>query len=172
MRSIRSRMLALTAIAISLTICASGVVVFALTRASLYDQFDEALVSKASALAAQVEEDEGRVESEIPAGDRDMFELWTDGSDIPVMAWQLKDGYTDNWTLYDLTDSLRTRGWLVPAYPMPEALTSLTVARVVVRNGLSRDLAAGFVEDLTAHVHDLENLTAPLPGRKRVAFHH
>jgi glutamate decarboxylase len=100
------------------------------------------------------------------------FELWTDGSDIPVMAWQLKDGYTDNWTLYDLTDSLRTRGWLVPAYPMPEALTSLTVARVVVRNGLSRDLAAGFVEDLTAHVRDLESLATPLPRRKRVAFHH
>jgi glutamate decarboxylase len=100
------------------------------------------------------------------------FELWTDGSDIPVMAWQLKDGYTDNWTLYDLTDSLRTRGWLVPAYPMPEALTSLTVARVVVRNGLSRDLAAGFVEDLTAHVHELESLRAPLPTPKRVAFHH
>jgi glutamate decarboxylase len=100
------------------------------------------------------------------------FELWTDGSDIPVMAWQLKDGYTDNWTLYDLTDSLRTRGWIVPAYPMPEALTSLTVARVVVRNGLSRDLAAGFVEDLTAHVHELESLRAPLPTPKRVAFHH
>jgi glutamate decarboxylase len=55
---------------------------------------------------------------------------------------------------------------------MPEALTSLTVARVVVRNGLSRDLAAGFVEDLTAHVHELESLRAPLPTPKRVAFHH
>ncbi|MGN6206263.1 glutamate decarboxylase [Humibacter sp.] len=100
------------------------------------------------------------------------FELWTDGSDIPVMAWQLKDGYTDKWTLYDLTDSLRTNGWLVPAYPMPEALTSLTVARVVVRNGLSRDLAAGLVEDVKTHVHELERLDAPLPRRKRVAFHH
>ncbi|MGN6198989.1 glutamate decarboxylase, partial [Humibacter sp.] len=100
------------------------------------------------------------------------FELWTDGSDIPVMAWQLKDGYTDKWTLYDLTDSLRTNGWLVPAYPMPEALTTLTVARVVVRNGLSRDLAAGLLEDVKSHVHELERLDAPLPHRKRVAFHH
>jgi len=100
------------------------------------------------------------------------FELWTDGSDIPVMAWQLKDGYTDKWTLYDLTESLRTNGWLVPAYPMPESLTSLTVARVVVRNGLSRDLAAGLLEDIKTHVRDLERLDAPLPHRKRVPFHH
>ncbi|GAB3613034.1 PLP-dependent aminotransferase family protein [Humibacter ginsengisoli] len=100
------------------------------------------------------------------------FELWTDGSDIPVMAWQLKDGYTDKWTLYDLTESLRTNGWLVPAYPMPESLTSLTVARVVVRNGLSRDLAAGLLEDIKTRVRDLERLDAPLPHRKRVAFHH
>lgn len=100
------------------------------------------------------------------------FEVWTDGSDIPVVAWQLKDGFTDKWSLYDLSESLRTRGWLVPAYPMPEALSSLTVQRVVVRNGLSRDLAAGFVEDLVAHVRDLESLDSPMPGRKRVAFHH
>ncbi|GAB3807535.1 glutamate decarboxylase [Humibacter antri] len=100
------------------------------------------------------------------------FELWTDGSDIPVMAWQLKDGYTDKWTLYDLSQSLRTKGWLVPAYPMPEALTSLTVARVVVRNGLSRDLAAGLVADIKTHLHELDRLDAPMPVRKRVAFHH
>jgi glutamate decarboxylase len=100
------------------------------------------------------------------------FELWTDGSDIPVMAWQLKDGFTDKWTLYDLSTALRSRGWLVPAYPLPEALTTVTVQRVVVRNGLSRDLAAGLVDDIKAHVHDLEALNAPMPSRRRVAFHH
>ncbi|QDZ15240.1 glutamate decarboxylase [Humibacter ginsenosidimutans] len=100
------------------------------------------------------------------------FELWTDGSDIPVMAWQLKEGYTDKWTLYDLSQQLRTRGWLVPAYPMPEALTALTVQRVVVRNGLSRDLAAGLVQDIRTHVKELDALRAPLPPARRVGFHH
>ena len=100
------------------------------------------------------------------------FELWTDGSDIPVMAWQLKDGFTDTWTLYDLSTALRTRGWLVPAYPLPEALQALTVQRIVVRNGLSRDLAAGLADDIRMHVRELEALKSPMPWRKRVAFHH
>ncbi|WP_223690972.1 glutamate decarboxylase [Leifsonia poae] len=100
------------------------------------------------------------------------FDLWTDGSDIPVVAWQLREGHTANWTLYDLSDRLRMRGWLVPAYPMPEALSAITVQRIVVRNGLSRDLAAGLVETLKTEVAFLDGLTGPMPGEKRVAFHH
>ncbi|MGO4490448.1 glutamate decarboxylase, partial [Microbacterium sp. 2RAF4] len=67
----------------------------------------------------------------------DAFELWNDGSDIPVFAWRLKEGHTKNWTLYDLQDRLRMKGWLVPAYPMPADLEQITVQRIVVRNGLS-----------------------------------
>ncbi len=102
------------------------------------------------------------------------FELWNDGSDIPVFAWMLTDGHTKNWTLYDLSDRLRMHGWLVPAYPMPADLESITVQRVVVRNGFSRDLAAVFLDDLTAEVGYLESLTEPLPDRaqKAQAFHH
>ena len=32
------------------------------------------------------------------------FELWNDGSDIPVFAWRLKEGHTDRWTLYHLAE--------------------------------------------------------------------
>jgi hypothetical protein len=78
--SIRARVLILTGIAMAMTFIATGVVVFVLTRASLYNQFDEALVAKARALAALVEEEDGHVESEIPANDQeDMVELWADG---------------------------------------------------------------------------------------------
>lgn len=105
--------------------------------------------------------------SRLPA-----FELWTDGSDIPVVAWQLKDGHTANWTLYDLSDRLRMRGWLVPAYTMPESLTAITVQRIVVRNGLSRDLAAGLAEAIATEVAYLDALEGPLPGEKRGGFHH
>jgi glutamate decarboxylase len=100
------------------------------------------------------------------------FELWTDGSDIPVLAWELTEGHTQNWTLYDLSDRLRMHGWLVPAYPLPNGLAARTVQRIVVRNGLSRDLAAGFVEVLKAEVAYLDSLESPLPDNARVAFHH
>ncbi|MGN6425338.1 MAG: glutamate decarboxylase [Leifsonia sp.] len=100
------------------------------------------------------------------------FDIVADGSDIPVTAWRLKDGYTDTWTLYDLSERLRARGWLVPAYPLPESLTAVTVQRAVVRNGLSRDLAGGLVDAISDGVGMLDRLDAPLPGPKAVPFHH
>ncbi|MFT3901286.1 MAG: glutamate decarboxylase [Gordonia sp. (in: high G+C Gram-positive bacteria)] len=91
------------------------------------------------------------------------FELWNDGSDIPVFAWKLKDGYTENWTLYDLADRLRQAGWLVPAYPMPNDLQDITVQRIVVRNGLSHDLAQKLIADIEKQVKFLDGLDGPMP---------
>ena len=103
----------------------------------------------------------------------DAFELWNDGSDIPVFAWRLKDGHTKNWTLYDLQDRLRMRGWLIPAYPMPADLEQITVQRIVVRNGLSMDLASDLLDAIAAEVAHLDALTAPMPGdHPDSAFHH
>jgi glutamate decarboxylase len=101
------------------------------------------------------------------------FVLWNDGSDIPVFAWRLKSGHTENWTLYELSDRLRMRGWLVPAYPMPDDLADVTVQRIVVRNGFSRDLASSFLDDLETEVRYLDSLTAPMPANgRKTAFHH
>ncbi|MDP3950106.1 glutamate decarboxylase [Microbacterium sp.] len=101
------------------------------------------------------------------------FELWSDGTDIPVFAWRLKDGHTDKWTLYDLQDRLRMRGWLVPAYPMPDGFADVTVQRIVVRNGLSRDLAAELLADIDREVAHLDALQSPMPQRDDgSAFHH
>ncbi|MCS5720625.1 glutamate decarboxylase [Herbiconiux sp. CPCC 203407] len=103
----------------------------------------------------------------------DAFELWNDGSDIPVFAWYLRHGHTSNWNLYHLQDRLRQRGWLVPAYPMPEALTGLTVQRIVVRNGLSMDLAAELLADIETETAYLDALTSPMPTEgQRPGFHH
>jgi glutamate decarboxylase len=96
-------------------------------------------------------------------GAMDAFELWNDGSDIPVFAWRQRAGHTSNWTLHHLSDRLRGKGWLVPAYPMPDDLSDVTVQRVVVRNGLSRDLAHMFLHDLETEVSYLDSLTTPMP---------
>jgi glutamate decarboxylase len=103
----------------------------------------------------------------------DAFELWNDGSDIPVFAWRMRPGHTDNWNLYHLSDRLRQKGWLVPAYPMPDNLTDVTVQRIVVRNGLSFDLANSLVEDIRTEVEFLDGLTTPMPGAGQGPhFHH
>uniref|UniRef100_UPI003A975712 glutamate decarboxylase n=1 Tax=Pseudophaeobacter sp. TaxID=1971739 RepID=UPI003A975712 len=101
------------------------------------------------------------------------FDLWNDGSDIPVFAWQLKPGHTKNWNLYHLSDRLRMKGWLVPAYPLPDGLADRTVQRIVVRNGLSMDLADELLADIQKEVAYLDALESPMPVEgQHPGFHH
>jgi glutamate decarboxylase len=93
----------------------------------------------------------------------DAFELITDGSDIPVFAWRLKPGHTENWTLYHLSERLRIKGWLVPAYPLSGDLADQTVMRIVCRNGLSRDLAEDLMTDISTETAYLDALDSPMP---------
>lgn len=86
------------------------------------------------------------------------FTLWNETIDIPVFAWGLKVDDNRNWTLYDLSDRLRMQGWQLPAYPMPDGLSNITVQRMVVKNGLSMDLASRLLEDIHTEVAYLEKL--------------
>ncbi|MFA4972700.1 MAG: glutamate decarboxylase [bacterium] len=76
------------------------------------------------------------------------FECVTRGTDIPVFAFKLKDGAQPNFSVFDLSEMLRHRGWLVPAYTMPENCTDLAVLRIVVKEGFSRDMANLLLEDV------------------------
>ncbi|MDA8193547.1 MAG: glutamate decarboxylase [Thermaerobacter sp.] len=107
-------------------------------------------------------------------GAMEMFELLTDGSDLPVFAWRLKPGASDKWDLHDLSHLLRERGWQVPAYPLPPVMDDITIMRVVVRNSFSMDLAHLFLDDFTRSVAYLESLQGPFPHAVRAAkpFHH
>ncbi|WP_246190536.1 glutamate decarboxylase [Agromyces agglutinans] len=91
------------------------------------------------------------------------YELLTDGSDIPVFAWRLKAGHTDKWTLYHLSERLRIKGWLVPAYPLSGDQSDQTVMRIVCRNGLSRDLAEDLLRDVREETDFLDALDSPMP---------
>jgi len=100
------------------------------------------------------------------------FELWNDATDIPVFAWMLKPVSTRHWTLYDLSDRLRMKGWQVPAYPMPTDLTDITVQRIVVRNGLSMDLAGRLADEIRAQVAYLDEINAKTSVFVSSAFRH
>ena len=78
------------------------------------------------------------------------FELVCDSdprTGIPAVTWKLKDGADPGYTLYDLADRLRIRGWQVPAYPLTGAVTDVPVQRILVRQDVSRDLAAILLDD-------------------------
>jgi glutamate decarboxylase len=104
-----------------------------------------------------------------------IFELLTDGTDIPVFAWRLRPDADTKWDLSDLSERMLHHGWQVPSYPMPADIEDVTVMRVVVRNGLSADLADLFIEDLGRSVDFLNRLDGPMPkesGESTAGFHH
>ncbi|MGB0875857.1 MAG: glutamate decarboxylase [Mycobacterium sp.] len=75
-----------------------------------------------------------------------VFELITDGSAIPVLSFKLVDGA--KYTVFDVSALLRSYGWQVPAYTMPDNATDVAVLRVVVREGFSANLARALRDDL------------------------
>jgi glutamate decarboxylase len=68
------------------------------------------------------------------------------GTDLPVVCLRLSEGLP--FTVFDLSERLRRRGWVVPAYRMAANAESVAVLRVVVREGLSRDMAEALVTDI------------------------
>jgi glutamate decarboxylase len=102
------------------------------------------------------------------------YELLTDGSDLPVCAFTLKPD-VENYTVYDVSERLRMKGWLVPAYAFPENRQDLSVLRILVRAGMNLDMADLLIDHLRAVTEFLESLSSPLPGpaiEKRQAFAH
>jgi glutamate decarboxylase len=65
---------------------------------------------------------------------------------LPVVAFALKDA--GGVTVFDVSDKLRERGWIVPAYTMAPRAESIAVLRIVVREGFSRDMADMLLADI------------------------
>ncbi|WP_185976107.1 glutamate decarboxylase [Mycolicibacterium sp. 018/SC-01/001] len=76
----------------------------------------------------------------------DVFELISDGSAIPVVAFTLVKG--TKYTVFDVSALLRSYGWQVPAYTMPDNATDVAVLRIVVREGFSANLARALRDDI------------------------
>jgi glutamate decarboxylase len=92
------------------------------------------------------------------------YRLLTDGSELPVFAFTVAPEVT-NYTVFDVSARLREQGWLVPAYTFPENRQDLAVLRVVVRAGMSRDMADLFLDGVSKQTASLQALKAPLPQR-------
>ena len=82
------------------------------------------------------------------------FELVCDSDPlkgIPSVAWKLADGADPGYTLYDTPTAYGARlaGAGVPAH---RALSDVAVQRVLVRQGVSRDLAGILLDDLRSAI--------------------
>ncbi|MHB1988994.1 MAG: glutamate decarboxylase [Acidimicrobiales bacterium] len=117
--------------------------------------------------------------SEISAMDE--YELVSRERGIPVFAFATTPG--TSFSVYDVSDALRAKGWLVPAYAMPPDMEETSVLRIVVRNGFSRDLAGLLMGDLRTVTRRLGDASPVSSARaattasgetapERTGFHH
>ena len=85
----------------------------------------------------------------------------------PLFIWYMEEEYdkTAKWTLFDLQDKLMQKGWMVPAYTMPKDIEDMVVMRIVIRQGMSRDMADMLIQDINDAVIELEKLKYPTPSR-------
>ena len=95
------------------------------------------------------------------------FQNYAKKLDNPLFIWMLDPEYDKkaNWTLFDLQDKLMQSGWMVPAYTMPKDIEDMVVMRIVVRQGMSRDMADMLMADIANAVSELEKLQYPTPSR-------
>ncbi|MBF6236078.1 glutamate decarboxylase [Nocardia otitidiscaviarum] len=119
-----------------------------------------------------------RVARHLAAGVRDLgpFELIHDGDPrrgITAVSWTLRDG-DPGFNLYDLSDRLRTRGWLIAAYPLPADREHETIMRAVLRHGFSVDMIDLLLADMERGIAQLrENpRSAPLTRADVGGFTH
>jgi len=106
------------------------------------------------------------------------FKILFDGDrkkGIPAVSWTLKDtATTGGYTLFDLSDRLRMRGWQVAAYSMPPERQDLVVQRVLVRHGFSKDLATLFIADVKRSLEHFAHhpVTQPMSETEAGGYHH
>lgn len=100
-------------------------------------------------------------------GQMPCFENYSDTLENPLFIWMMKPEYEKKakWTLFDLQDRLMQKGWMVPAYTMPKDIEDMVVMRIVVRQGMSRDMADMLIADIKEAVEDLDLLEYPTPSR-------
>ena len=95
------------------------------------------------------------------------FETYSKDVVNPLFVWSLNEEYerTAKWTLYDLQAALQQSGWMVPAYSMPKDIEDMTVMRIVIRQGMSRDMADMLLKDIESAVAEFEKLQYPTTSR-------
>ena len=103
-------------------------------------------------------------------GSMPCFDVYSKTLDNPLFIWMMNPEYEEKakWTLFDLQDKLMQSGWMVPAYTMPKDIEDMVVMRIVVRQGMSRDMADMLIDDIAGAVGELEKLEYPTPSRLKM----
>jgi glutamate decarboxylase len=93
---------------------------------------------------------------------------------IPTVTWRIEEGADPGYTLFDLADRLRATGWQVPAYTLTGDASDVAVQRILVRQGVTRDLASILLDDMRdAIAHFAKHPTSvPMSAQESSGFSH
>lgn len=69
---------------------------------------------------------------------------------IPAVCFRVKEGANPGYTLLDLSERLRLRGWQVPAFTLSGEMSDVVVMRIMCRRGFEMDFAELLLEDFKA----------------------
>ncbi|KAL0837351.1 hypothetical protein Bca101_089241 [Brassica carinata] len=75
---------------------------------------------------------------------------------VPLVAFSLKD--SSKHTVFEIAESLRKFGWIIPAYTMPADAQHIAVLRVVIREDFSRGLADRLITHILQVLKEIEGL--------------
>ncbi|MPQ30612.1 glutamate decarboxylase [Clostridium estertheticum] len=97
--------------------------------------------------------------------------LYNGHGGIPAVCYSLKDEAKAGFSLYDLSDRLRMHGWQIASYPLPSDRQNMTVQRILIRHGVSRDMIFLLLRDFRKELEYLKN-NPVLNNHNKVSFHH
>jgi glutamate decarboxylase len=88
------------------------------------------------------------------------FELLNDARYLPVVVVRPSEegGGVD---VFELSERLRERGWIVPAYTLPPNAESVAVLRMVVKENFSRDMAEMLAADIETALAKIDGKPSP-----------
>jgi len=92
------------------------------------------------------------------------FEIINKQRTLPLVAMRLEDA---NFTVFQLSDLLRQKGWIVPAYYLPENAQDVAVMRMVIKENFSLDLVESLFDDVMGAYNVLEQSAAEKVHKKR-----
>lgn len=77
--------------------------------------------------------------------DSGKFELINKNIIVPLVTVTLKDA---DFTVFQLSEKLREKGWIVPAYTLPADAEDVAVLRIVVKENFGRDMVEMLLDDI------------------------
>ena len=81
------------------------------------------------------------------------FEVINKGIIFPIVTVQLQNS---EFTVFHLSEKLRQKGWIVPAYTLPANADDIAVLRMVVKESFSKDMVEMLFTDIMESIEKLE----------------